>query len=254
MNQKIVHGLPITPARLLATLPECSFCVSFARPEQLSRAIELVSPSQMLILDNGAFSIWRAAQEGRQVPARLRFAGPSDYRHAFWDWANEAQHQCAEAVAVIPDVITGEEAENLNEVRIALDGLAEYPSKTMAIWHMNESIQHLDTLCRVVKFIGMGSCIEYDVQKHKDAYLRRLYEARVCRGNSGHCPQFHLMRGLGIYHKALWCDSADSTNIARNHHALKELHGDARVAVMHCRIKKQITDQMVANAQQLSLF
>ena len=91
---RLLHGLPITPKHLLEQLRGESFCVSFAAPAQLEKAIELQDPEGMLMLDNGAFSHWRAGK------------GAID-REAFFAWANEAQSQCDVAVAVVPDVIGG---------------------------------------------------------------------------------------------------------------------------------------------------
>ena len=78
--RRIVHGTPITPKELLPSLAGESFCVSFADPRDLDRCIELVGDDQILILDNGAFSIWRTKMDpDRELPPRLRFdsqAGP----------------------------------------------------------------------------------------------------------------------------------------------------------------------------------
>ncbi len=65
---RVVHGLPITPKRLLAGLKGGSFCCSFADPRQAEEAIKLVGDDGILVLDNGAYSIWRAKTEGRILP------------------------------------------------------------------------------------------------------------------------------------------------------------------------------------------
>ncbi len=233
-NRRIVIGTPVTPKRLLATHEGGSFCVSFARPEQLDDCIELVGDDQILVLDNGAFTIWNVEQDPkRELPPRLRFKDKHEYRDAFWTWANAAQSYSENSVAVIPDVIMGSEQENLEEISYALrNEWAQFPDRVMGIWHLDESLEQLETLCRVLNFVGLGSCDEYDVQKNRAGYLKRIAEAsevidRVEREH-GRRPWIHLMRGLGVYPEACRFDSADSTNAAVNHHRYKKSHGDQR--------------------------
>jgi hypothetical protein len=246
-GRRPVHGTPITPKRLLPSLAGSSFCVSFYRPDQVNDVIELVGHDQILILDNGAFSIWRSKQMGRKLTQRLQFDTPEDYRLAFWDWANDIQARCDQAVAVIPDVIEGSEHGNLLEVSHAIRyGLADYPAKCMAIWHMDESIEQLKVLSQLMNFVGIGSCQKFDVQKDRSAYMARLLEASQAIDEVEHQhsrrPWVHLMRGLGVYSEAVRFESADSCNLAMNHCYLKEQHGDDRARVMHDRIKGQIDD------------
>jgi hypothetical protein len=231
-GRRIVHGTPITPIRLLDTLAGGSFCVSFAAPEQLDRCIELVGEDQILVLDNGAFSHWRKGN------------GAID-RDKFWAWANDAQDRCAQAVAVIPDVIGGTEDENKVEMSWALrEGLAKYPARTMSIWHMNESFDQLAMHLKLCNFVGMGSCQEYDVQGNRAGYLERMEKVRVAReamdAMHGRRPWIHLMRGLGVFKDVAWADSADSTNVARNHCRLRESHGEGRARELARRIEAPI--------------
>ena len=231
-GRRIVHGTPITPIRLLDTLAGGSFCVSFAAPEQLNRCIELVGEDEILVLDNGAFSHWRQGQ------------GAID-SEAFWAWANEAQARCPQAVAVIPDVIGGTEHENRVEMDRALqEGMAQFPDRTMAIWHMDESFEQLDLQLRACNFVGMGSCEEFDVQRNRVGYLERMdevYEAREqLASQTGRRPWIHLMRGLGVFKDVAWAESADSTNVARNHCRLRESHGEQRAAELARHIEVPI--------------
>lgn len=258
-SRRIVHGTPITPVRLLDTLAGNSFCVSFAAPEQLDQCVDLVNNAtdqdghdQILVLDNGAFSIWRAQLEGRKLPKRLQFDSPAEYRQAFWAWANEAQRRCPQAVAVIPDVIEGSEHDNLLEMSWALrEGLAEFPERTMSIWHMNESQDFLATQCKLMNFIGIGSCAEFDVQRNKPAYLEvieRIYvTVTTMEAVHGNRPWVHLMRGLGIFHKCAWADSADSANVAMNHHRGKAKgHGELRALHLSNRVEAPIQEAAAA--------
>ena len=229
---RIVHGTPITPVRSLESLAGRSFCVSFAAPSQVKRCMALVGDDQILLLDNGAFSHWRSGR------------GRID-RHAFWCWANAIQAACSNAVAVIPDVIDGSEQENLLEVSWALKvGLARFPERTMAIWHMNESLEQLKRLCLICNFVGFGSCGDYDVQRNTATYLRRLRQANAVACYTEHFygrrPWLHLMRALGLYHRFACFDSADSTNVARNHWRYRDTHGDAAALFLANRITDRI--------------
>ena len=233
-KRRAVIGTPVTPKRLLPSLAGSSFCVSFADDRDLDDVIELVGEDEILILDNGAFTHWR---QGR---------GSID-REAFWTWANAAQEYSSQAVAVIPDVIEGSERENLEELSWALRGDSAYawfPERTMAIWHLNESLEQLETLCRLVNFVGFGSCAEFDVQRKRADYMARIREAsavvdRVEREHDRR-PWIHLMRGLGVFADLTRFDSADSTNVAVNHHRYKAAHGERRARFLADRIRGQI--------------
>ncbi len=245
-GRRIVHGTPITPNRLLDTLEGNSFCVSFAAPDQIERCIDLVGEDEVLILDNGAFSIWMANRKGKTLPARLRFDSYDDYRDAFWVWANEIQTRCPQAIAVIPDVIEGTEEQNLVEISYALRyDFAQFPERTMSIWHLDDSQDFLALQCKLMNFVGIGSTQAIDVQRHKAAYLDvinvQVYTTvQAIKTIHGNRPWIHLMRGLGIMHKCAWVDSADSTNVAVNHHRLKDEYGDSRVTERAARIENPI--------------
>lgn len=209
IGPRLLHGLPITPKHLLEQLRGESFCVSFASPAQLEQAIELQDPEGMLMLDNGAFSTWRSGR------------GRVD-RDAFFAWANDAQARCPVAVAVIPDIIEGNEEQNWLEAAHAVRGeLSDYPERLMFVWHMNDSIEQLTRACRLFNFVAIGSCAEYDIQKNRKAFLARLQHASAAidyvEQVHGRRPWIHLMRANGAIAGAIRFDSSDSSNIARNH-------------------------------------
>jgi hypothetical protein len=203
----VLHGLPITPAHLLEQLAGESFCVSFADPRQIERAIALQDPAGMLMLDNGAFSHWRSGQGKIDAPA-------------FFAWANDVQARSAAAVAVVPDVIQGSELENWAEASRALE-LSAYPDRLMFVWHMNDSLDQLARAAQTFRFIAFGSCAEYDVQRQRKAYLARVEQARkvidAAAELTGSRCWVHLMRGTACVTEILWVQSTDSTNVARNH-------------------------------------
>jgi hypothetical protein len=229
-----VTGLPITPVRLLDQLRGESFCVSYAAPEQLAEAIRLQDPAGMLLLDNGAFSAWKKTGAGWDDQSRA----------AYFAWANAAQECCPVAVAVIPDVIAGATPEkNWLEAAYAVRGaLARFPDRLMFIWHLDEPLEQLERAARLFNFVGFGSCAKYDVQTARAAYLERMREAYAVlervEAQYGRRPWVHLMRGVGVLPAIGRADSADSTNIARNHCRTKGEPGHVE------RFYRRIADQV----------
>lgn len=205
---RVIHGTPITPAAHLEQLRGRSFCVSYAHPGQLHQVGPLVPETGILLLDNGAFTTWRQGKAFDEA--------------GFWQWANEAQARYPEAVAVIPDVIGGSEEENwMAAARAIRGGLARFPERTMFCWHTNDSLDQLKKACLLFNFVAIGSCQEHDIQTRYSAFYARLRAANatieavdiLC----GRRPWIHVMRGLGKAHEFPRFDSADSSNLARNH-------------------------------------
>lgn len=228
LKPRVVHGLPLTPARLMDELRGESFCVSFATcgPAVVDRAIERVDKNGILMVDNGAFSIWRSGK------------GKVD-RNAFFAWSNRILERCEVAVACIPDVIEGSEEENWEEAARAVHELAAYPERLMFVWHMNDSLEGLKRACRLFNFVAIGSCAEYDVARNRPGYMARLKEAWAVIGAvealHGRRPWIHLMRGLAVLPEVLAANSADSVNVARNHCRTKG--APRHVAAMANRIR-----------------
>jgi hypothetical protein len=136
-------------------------------------------------------------------------------------------------------VIEGSEAANLEEIALAIHAYADFPERCMSIWHLNESAGFLERQLRLLNFVGIGSCAEFDVQKNRAGYLAKLRDVywarRVVKNGTGRAPWIHLMRGLGAYAAVAWAESADSTNVARNHCRYKD-QGDDRAGFMARRI------------------
>ncbi len=237
---RLIHGTPITPKRHLEQLRGESFCVSYAYPEQLHDAGPLVPASGILLLDNGAFTTWKQRRDFDEA--------------GFWHWANAAQAIYPEAVAVIPDVIGGSEAENLTlAARAIRGGLAAYPERCMFVWHTNNRLDLLKRAAMLFNFVAIGSCAEHDIQKHWPDFLARIEQAnRTIEAVdllAGRRPWIHVMRGLGKYHKFPRFDSADSSNIARNHCRTKVQPDHVRA--MADRIKTKIDSALTPNQYAL---
>lgn len=192
------HGSPITPEKVaIAVLPGRHACVSFCD----TRDLDLIARvCQSFIIDNGAFSMWRANKP------------VTDWR-PFYEWVRHWLNHPACDWAVIPDVIGGTESENdalLNEWPFGQRGVP--------VWHLNESIDRLVRLAGAWPRIALGSAKEYDVRSPRHC-LTRLGEAlpAICDEDGTPVTKLHGLRMLrSEIVTRVPLSSADSTNIARN--------------------------------------
>lgn len=188
----------MTPVRDAVTAFATKHCmVSYEHPEQVEMVAEIC---QSFVLDNGAFSAWRAQRA-------YDFAGYVEWaakwiKHPACDWA------------VIPDVIDGSEDEN-----DAL--LAEWPyapAISVPVWHLHESLDRLARLAAAYPRVALGSSGVY-ADPGTDSWWRRVCEFMpvVCDADGWPLVKLHGLRMLdpGIFSK-LPLSSADSTNVARN--------------------------------------
>jgi len=213
--KRLVHGTPITPMARWAEVNGKSFCVSYAAPRDLERAIKAVGKEEILILDNGAFSAWT---KGLKLD--------DEYWAGYWAWAVDALERCPNAIAVIPDVIGGGIFENWLEARKAVHKYVPYEltGRLMYVWHMNEPLEILKNAARLFNFVAIGSSDEFDIKKGTkkgSVFDDRMIEAfsvidaiEIFR-LGGSRPWVHMMRGLGVLEKYRW-DSADSVTLAIN--------------------------------------
>lgn len=221
MKKRTVFGLPLNPGRLIDQLAGHSLCVSYYHRSRLGRQIEdairLVGEDQLLLVDNGAFSAWRAGTE---------MSG--DYWDGFARWALGILDRCPQAVLVVPDVIGGSVEQN-HELAIefmshlALDhGRALDRDRCMVVWHLHEPIDYLLHMIEGGwQFIAMGSSGEYAKvgTDHWHGRIREAFAAMdgLCQPGSGYRrPWVHLMRGQSMFHLYPF-DSCDSCNVAVNH-------------------------------------
>jgi hypothetical protein len=188
------HGTPITPRAILDSLAGRSFCVSHAAPQDLRACLVM---GQSLMLDNGAWSQF------------TRGHAP-DWR-AYYDW-------CAPIVspsvwAVVPDTIGGTVEDNL-----ALAAGWPFPRAASAmVWHLHEPLDHLRKLANEWPRICFGSSGEY-AGAGGEKWRRRVDEGWDEIVRSGARPWVHMLRAMSAASEGPWpFDSADSTNIARNH-------------------------------------
>lgn len=188
------HGLPITPLAALRQLAGRCFCVSFARPEQDRHAHEL---GQSVMLDNGAFSVWRRGAVADWV--------------GYYAWADRWLDYPT-TWAVIPDVIDGGA-----EAQDAL--LREWPHgvRGAPVWHMDEPIDRLLRLADAWPRLCFGSAGAY-AEVGSDRWHARCgiaWNALMARHRRPPC--IHMLRGMQAVRWAYPFASVDSTDVARNH-------------------------------------
>jgi hypothetical protein len=191
------HGLPMTPAAdMLRAMRGKHAMVSFEDPRQIEEAAEVC---QSVVLDNGAFSAWRAGK-------KHDFSG-------YQAWAAKWLKHPAVEWAVIPDVIDGDEdANDTLLAEWAIDGSLSVP-----VYHMHESLDRLQRLCAYPR-VALGSSGKYSEPGSK-AWWRRMAEMMevVCDDDGMPTVKLHGLRMLDpVIFSHLPLASADSCNVARN--------------------------------------
>lgn len=191
------HGTPITPRTALLQLAGSHLCVSFARYDDVKTAHEI---GQMVMLDNGAFSVWRRG-------ARSNWPGYYAWCDKWLDYPT--------TWAVIPDVIEGS-VEDQDQL------LAQWPfgGRGVPVWHMHEPIERLLRLLQAYPRVCFGSSAEYAIVL-SGTWQRRMDEAWSAIA-AGHrrTPWIHMLRGMACAGRRWPFASLDSTDIGRNHNRL----------------------------------
>ena len=170
------------------------FCVSFARPEDVTRCHEI---GQSVMLDNGAFSAWRLGNPVADWNGYYRFADKWLDYPTTW--------------AVIPDVIDGTEEE---QDRLVTDW--PFRERGAPVWHMNENLERFWRLCLDWPRVCIGSTSVYS-EPLSEPWKRRMDAAFDRVSLLKFPPWLHMLRGMDCAGKRWPFASLDSTDIARNH-------------------------------------
>lgn len=187
------HCADINPlADRLFDLSGRHLLVSHAYPKAARMAHEI---GQSVLLDNGAFSVWRS--------------GHTANWGAYYEWCDRWL-DCPTTWAIIPDVIDGgiDEQDEL---------MSQWPHQQRGapVWHMNEPIERLLSLCEVWNRVCIGSAGEWpDVGT--DSWHHRMTDAfnQIVKTFS-RVPWLHGLRMQGVGHLYPF-GSVDSADIARN--------------------------------------
>jgi hypothetical protein len=170
------------------------FCVSFAKPQDIERCHQI---GQSVMLDNGAFSAWRAGK-------------PTDWP-GYYTWCDKWL-SCATTWAIIPDVIdAGEAAQD--------ELILQWPhgERGAPVWHMDEPISRLLRLTDTWPRVCIGSTSVFA------EVLSPIWERRMdvvwnaLAGRHRRTPSVHMLRGMQCAGLRWPFASLDSTDIGRNH-------------------------------------
>jgi hypothetical protein len=234
MNKFTIYGLPLTPRSLIEQVAGASFCVSYATRKdlgsQLDDAIRLVGKDQILLVDNGAFTLHKKGVSTMD----------ESYLDSFEAWAADILERCPQAVAVIPDVIGGTEEQNAELARQCMLNW----DRCMPVWHLHESIGYLLELCEGFGYVAFGSSGEY-WQVGTPKWHARIAEAFAAidkweaESEGAYIrPRIHMMRAQSMAHLYAF-DSSDSSNVAVNHCRYKA-EGEGHVGRMAKRVDAKI--------------
>ena len=193
------HGTPITPRATLFTLAGRHFCVSFATPQDVKVCHEI---GQSVMLDNGAFTFWRDKNRGEP-----------DW-DAYMDWC-EPWLEHANTWAVMPDVIDGDEEAN---DRALIGWFQRRMPKGVPVWHLHESCERLKRLAHGYGRVCFGSSGSYATVGTRQWHRRVSAAFDTIADPSGRVPPVHMLRGMALAGSQYPFASADSTNVAQNHH------------------------------------
>jgi hypothetical protein len=196
------HGTPIGGSRQDAArfLMSRHALVSFYRPDDMPVVLDC---SQSFILDNGAFSHWKSG------------AGEIDYDE-YAKWVDEYARHPSFDWCLIPDIIDGQESDNLEWVMRWKRG--NHKAKGVPIWHLHESLEYLDYLVSNFEWVALGSSGTYS-KPNTGGWWKRMAEAMevICDSQGRPRCKLHGLRMLDpdVFTR-LPLSSADSTNAAVN--------------------------------------
>lgn len=192
------HGLPMTPLpAMLEALRRRHAMVSYEDHRQIREAAAIC---QSVVLDNGAFSAWKARR-------------PHDFA-GYQDWASHWLKHSAVEWCVIPDVIDGSEADN----DALLDRWGLPAARSVPVYHMHESLERLERLVSSYPRVALGSSGEY-ADPGSPAWWGRMSQvmAVACDAEGMPRTKLHGLRMLATtIFSHLPLSSADSCNVARN--------------------------------------
>ncbi len=188
------HGTPITPISVLQTLHGKHFCVSHARPDDVTRVHAI---GQSVMLDNGAFS-------------KFTRGGTTDWL-SYYAWCDRWLAYPT-TWAVIPDEIDAGSQE-----QDALIREWPYGQRGAPVWHLDEPIDRALRLSDEWPRVCWGSTAEYWVVG-SHSWRRRIDEVfTAIAARHRHIPWIHMLRGMQCCEWGYPFASVDSTDVGQNH-------------------------------------
>jgi len=176
--------------------------IPWKRPDDLLRAMEL---SRGFMVDNSAFSFWTSGEKPRW----------SDYLKFCRGMCRHPRFH----FAIIPDVIDGDEKDNAKLIS-KWEKDCFYPKKIEGcpVWHLHESMERLDRLCRHWDRVALGSSGNWSTPG-TESWFNRMDEAFevICDDDGYPRAKTHGLRMLrtDIIERYPF-HSCDSTNAVQN--------------------------------------
>jgi hypothetical protein len=198
------HGTPISPRPKLFEMAGRNFCVSYADYRDIEMCHQI---GQSVMIDNGAFSIWKRNREIQMYPWDGYYAWVRPWLDYHTTWC------------VIPDVINGSEEENDRLILQWCSKVGVMGFKAAPVWHLHESLDRLDYLIAGWPRVCFGSSGEY-AQIGTTRWNNRLNTVfnRICKGRGTTPSWIHMLRGMSLAGSDYPFSSVDSTDVAQNHH------------------------------------
>ena len=201
------HGTPVGGSRqdVVRFLSGRHALIPFGRPDDLAAALDVC---QSVVLDNSAFSLWRAGGGDVDVAAY----------HA---WVHTLAGHPALDWCLIPDKIDGTEQDNIELVTTWLRMGSRVES--VPVWHMHESLDWLDYLVTKFRTVAIGSSGRWSSPGTADWWDRVGAAMGIACDDSGR-PRARL-HGLRMLNPEIFTQlplsSADSTNASVNGGSIK---------------------------------
>lgn len=217
MSAAHYHGTPVWGHRsevLKVAVKGSGAFVSYARPDQIKKCFEYANS---VAIDNGAFSAWK---RGLKI----------DWTE-FYTWLMQHYHHEKLSFFVIPDVITGDEADN--DMLVAKVP-SMFKNKAAPVWHLHESIDRLLRLCDNYDRVCFGSSGRYAQIRTKLWHSRMTEALTEIYGKRGFKTKVHGLRMLdGRVLGSYPLHTADSTNLACNVPKYKVKYPDLGDNLLH---------------------
>lgn len=194
------HGTPISPVTELYSLSGRSFCVAWARPDDLERLLKI---AQMLMFDCSAYTVHTM---GLILPSW----------HGYYEWI---RRYCTAPTswAVIPDVIAeGSQAQDA----LLREWPADLRDRGAPVWHSSEPVDRMLRLLDAHPRVCIGSTDEHWQVMGAPwmSMMDTLWDAIASQFHTTRLPWVHMLRGMQCAGQRWPFASLDSSDVGQNHH------------------------------------
>lgn len=164
-----------------------SFLCHPASAHLLPAALAAVGEGGVLILDNGGYGLWKSDMY------------PDDaYIEGFWEWAQPYLTAYQSVHALIPDLVSGSEADNMSLIVDAYIRQSSSVTRCIPVWHPHESDEQLEEIAFMgFDVVAFGASPIYS-SPLKSGWNERLARAlSIIRGASERAGRHIALHILG---------------------------------------------------------